>query len=82
MSSVRVTLVIVDESGVMKAMLRMDRTPLVSVQTAMNKAYAARMRADSLRENRRCNARDAAVAARCSGCSGNPSVAGCGRCGR
>lgn len=39
--SVRVTVVVVDESGVVKEMLRMDGAPLVSVQTAMNKAYAA-----------------------------------------
>lgn len=36
-----VTLVTVDESGVMKEMVRMDGAPLVSVQTALNKAYAA-----------------------------------------
>jgi glc operon protein GlcG len=39
--SVPVTVVVVDESGVTKAMLRMDGAPLVSVQTAVNKAYAA-----------------------------------------
>jgi glc operon protein GlcG len=39
--SVPVTVVVVDESGVMKEMLRMDGAPLVSVQTAVNKAYAA-----------------------------------------
>jgi uncharacterized protein GlcG (DUF336 family) len=39
--SVPVTVVVVDESGVTKEMLRMDGAPLVSVQTAMNKAYAA-----------------------------------------
>jgi glc operon protein GlcG len=39
--SVPVTVVIVDESGVTKEMLRMDGAPLVSVQTAINKAYAA-----------------------------------------
>jgi glc operon protein GlcG len=39
--SVPVTVVVVDESGVTKAMLRMDGAPLVSVQTAINKAYAA-----------------------------------------
>jgi glc operon protein GlcG len=39
--SVAVTVVVVDESGVTKAMLRMDGAPLVSVQTAINKAYAA-----------------------------------------
>jgi glc operon protein GlcG len=38
---VRATLVLVDESGVMKALVRMDGAPLISVQTAMNKAYAA-----------------------------------------
>jgi uncharacterized protein GlcG (DUF336 family) len=36
-----VTVVVVDESGVIKAMLRMDGAPLVSVQTATNKAYAS-----------------------------------------
>ena len=39
--SVAVTVVIVDESGVLKEMYRMDGAPLVSVQTAMSKAYAA-----------------------------------------
>jgi glc operon protein GlcG len=39
--SVPVTIVVVDESGVTKEMLRMDGAPLVSVQTAINKAYAA-----------------------------------------
>ncbi len=39
--SVAVTVVIVDESGVTKELLRMDGAPLVSVQTAINKAYAA-----------------------------------------
>jgi glc operon protein GlcG len=39
--SVRVTVVTVDESGVTKEMVRMDGAPLVSVQTAINKAYAA-----------------------------------------
>jgi uncharacterized protein GlcG (DUF336 family) len=39
--SVSVTVVVVDESGVTKEMLRMDGAPLVSVQTAVNKAYAA-----------------------------------------
>jgi glc operon protein GlcG len=39
--SVPVTVVIVDESGVTKEMVRMDGAPLVSVQTAMSKAYAA-----------------------------------------
>jgi uncharacterized protein GlcG (DUF336 family) len=39
--SVAVTVVTVDESGVMKEMQRMDGAPLVSVETAMHKAYAA-----------------------------------------
>jgi uncharacterized protein GlcG (DUF336 family) len=39
--SVAVTIVVVDESGVIKEMLRMDGAPLVSVETAMNKAFAA-----------------------------------------
>lgn len=39
--SVPVTVVVVDESGVTKEMVRMDGAPLVSVQTALNKAYAA-----------------------------------------
>jgi uncharacterized protein GlcG (DUF336 family) len=39
--SVPVTVVTVDESGVVKEMCRMDGAPLVSVQTAVNKAYAA-----------------------------------------
>jgi glc operon protein GlcG len=39
--SVPVTVVVVDDSGVTKEMLRMDGAPLVSVQTAINKAYAA-----------------------------------------
>jgi uncharacterized protein GlcG (DUF336 family) len=38
---VPVTIVVVDESGVLKQMTRMDGAPLVSVQTAVNKAYAA-----------------------------------------
>jgi glc operon protein GlcG len=38
---VPVTVVIVDESGVLKEMCRMDGAPLVSVQTAMSKAHAA-----------------------------------------
>jgi glc operon protein GlcG len=38
---VAVTVVTVDESGVLKELCRMDGAPLVSVQTAMNKAYAA-----------------------------------------
>ena len=40
-TSVAVSVAIVDESGVMKELLRMDDAPLVSVQTALNKAYAA-----------------------------------------
>jgi uncharacterized protein GlcG (DUF336 family) len=36
--SAAVTVVVVDESGVIKAMLRMDGAPLVSVETATNKA--------------------------------------------
>jgi uncharacterized protein GlcG (DUF336 family) len=39
--SVPVTIVTVDESGVLKELFRMDGAPLVSVQTAMSKAYAA-----------------------------------------
>jgi glc operon protein GlcG len=39
--AVPVTVVIVDESGVLKEMCRMDGAPLVSIQTAMNKAFAA-----------------------------------------
>jgi glc operon protein GlcG len=39
--SVPVTVVVVDESGVTKEMVRMDGAPLVSVQTAINKAYSA-----------------------------------------
>jgi glc operon protein GlcG len=39
--SVAVTVVVVDESGVTKEMMRMDGAPLVSLQTATNKAYAA-----------------------------------------
>ena len=39
--SVPISVVAVDESGVTKEMLRMDGAPLVSVQTAINKAYAA-----------------------------------------
>jgi len=39
--SVAVTIVTVDESGVLKDMCRMDGAPLVSVQTALSKAYAA-----------------------------------------
>ena len=37
----RVAVVTVDESGVLREVLRMDGAPLVSLQTAMNKAYAA-----------------------------------------
>lgn len=37
----RVTLVTVDESGVLKQMMRMDGAPVVSVQTAINMACAA-----------------------------------------
>ena len=37
----RVTVAVVDESGVIKEFKRMDGAPLVSVQTAMKKAYAA-----------------------------------------
>jgi len=39
--SVPVTVIAVDESGVLKEARRMDRAPLVSLQTAINKAYAA-----------------------------------------
>ena len=39
--SVAATIVTVDESGVLKEMCRMDGAPLVSVQTALSKAYAA-----------------------------------------
>jgi uncharacterized protein GlcG (DUF336 family) len=39
--SVSVTAVVVDDSGVLKELVRMDGAPLVSVQTAINKAYAA-----------------------------------------
>ncbi len=38
---VPVTIVVVDESGVLKAMVRQDGAPLVSIETATNKAYAA-----------------------------------------
>jgi uncharacterized protein GlcG (DUF336 family) len=38
---VRVTVAVVDDSGVLKEFTRMDGAPLVSVETAMNKAYAA-----------------------------------------
>ena len=36
-----VSVAVVDESGVLKEFQRMDSAPLVSVQTAMKKAYAA-----------------------------------------
>jgi glc operon protein GlcG len=39
--SVPITVVTVDESGVIKELRRMDGAPLVSIQTAWNKAYAA-----------------------------------------
>ena len=39
--SVPITVVVVDESGVTTELLRMDGAPLVSVQTATNKAYSA-----------------------------------------
>jgi glc operon protein GlcG len=39
--TIAVTVVAVDSSGVQMAMRRMDGAPLVSVQTALNKAYAA-----------------------------------------
>ena len=39
--SVPVTVAVVDESGVLKHFERMDGATLVSVQTAMNKAFAA-----------------------------------------
>ena len=32
---------VVDESGVLKALLRMDRAPLLSLQVAQDKAYTA-----------------------------------------
>jgi uncharacterized protein GlcG (DUF336 family) len=40
-ASVPVSVVVVDSSGVPKEMKRMDGAPLVSIQTATNKAYAA-----------------------------------------
>lgn len=40
-ASVPVTVVVVDESGITKEMVRMDGAPLVSVETALSKAYAA-----------------------------------------
>jgi uncharacterized protein GlcG (DUF336 family) len=36
-----VAIAVVDESGVLKALLRMDRAPLLSVQVAQDKAYTA-----------------------------------------
>jgi uncharacterized protein GlcG (DUF336 family) len=39
--SVPVTVVVVDEGGNLKALRRMGGAPLVSIQTATNKAYAA-----------------------------------------
>lgn len=39
--STPMTAVVVDESGVVKSMLRTDGAPLVSLQTAIDKAYAA-----------------------------------------
>jgi uncharacterized protein GlcG (DUF336 family) len=39
--SVPVTVVVVDEGGNLKALRRMDGAPLVSIETARNKAYAA-----------------------------------------
>jgi uncharacterized protein GlcG (DUF336 family) len=39
--SVPVTVVIVDEGGNLKGLRRMDGAPLVSIETAKNKAYAA-----------------------------------------
>jgi uncharacterized protein GlcG (DUF336 family) len=38
---VPVTIVVVDDGGNLKSMRRMDGAPLVSIQTAHNKAYAA-----------------------------------------
>jgi uncharacterized protein GlcG (DUF336 family) len=38
---VPVTVVVVDESGVLKAAIRQDGAPMVSIETATNKAYAA-----------------------------------------
>ena len=37
----RSTIAIVDESGVLKGLLRMDGAPLLSVQVAQDKAYTA-----------------------------------------
>jgi uncharacterized protein GlcG (DUF336 family) len=39
--SVPITVVVVDDGGNLKALRRMDGAPLVSIETAMNKAYAA-----------------------------------------
>lgn len=39
--AVPITVAVVDESGVLKCFERMDGAALVSVQTALNKAYAA-----------------------------------------
>jgi glc operon protein GlcG len=39
--AVAVTVAVVDESGILKEFQRMDGAPLVSVETAINKAYAA-----------------------------------------
>jgi glc operon protein GlcG len=40
-TAMSVPVTVVDAAGVTKEMLRMDGAPLVSVQTAINKAYAA-----------------------------------------
>jgi uncharacterized protein GlcG (DUF336 family) len=40
-AAVAVAVVTVDESGVLKELRRMDGAPLISVQTAVSKAYAA-----------------------------------------
>jgi uncharacterized protein GlcG (DUF336 family) len=40
-AGIAVTIVVVDEAGVTKEMLRMDGAPLDTVRTAANKAYAA-----------------------------------------
>ncbi len=39
--SVAVTVAVVDEGGTLKEIARLDGAPLISVQTAINKAYAA-----------------------------------------